>query len=55
MSEEKYVIVVNTPEEVAYKLMHKIRADQLGKTFSEQETLELYARCLKTVQGQESV
>jgi len=51
MSEEKYVIVVNTPEEVAYKLALKIKTENLGKYTSEQETLELYSKCLKTVQG----
>lgn len=48
---DKTEIMVNTPEEVAYKLMLKI----LGKSVSnpsEEEYLNLYSKCLRVVHGE---
>ena len=51
MSEEKYVIVVNTPEEVAYKLMNKMLTGNANP--SKQLILETYSQALKVVLGRD--
>lgn len=52
MQEAQYVINVNTPEEVAYKLMRQIQQHNSREYGTEEKTLELYAKCLKTVKGE---
>ncbi|WP_016954339.1 hypothetical protein [Catenovulum agarivorans] len=48
----EYSVIVNTPEEVAYKLMNRLLPNTGMSKPSEEQTLKMYSKCLRVVRGE---